>query len=311
MQKRMKGLIWAAIAMVAAWALPANAVDAPPCGETGVWIQILGAGGPELNDARGASSYVVWVDNHARLLVGTAPGASVSFDRINARFDDLEAIVLTHLHADHSSDLPAFVKGGRLQPREEPLTILGPEGNETFPDTKTFVNRLIGPEGAFPYLTDSLARKPGSGFRLRVWNVPAKGRKRWTGFSSDHLWLSAVPVHHGGVPTVAWRAEAAGKSIVFAGDFSNQKDLVAGFAKDVDALVVSHALPETARATARGEFAAPGTLGRVAARADARMLLLGHRTNATRGRESQSIEAIEREYLGPIIFADDLECWGL
>ena len=62
---------------------------------------------------------------------------------------------------------------------------------------------------------------------------------------------------------------------------------------------------------AREEFAIPSKLGRVAARADARMLILGHRTNATRGRESQSIEAIEREYLGPVIFADGLECWGL
>ena len=306
-----RSLIAAALVLCAAWAPGVFAVDAPPCGDEGVWIQILGAGGPELDDARGAASYLVWLDNHARLLVDTAPGSSVRFDEVGARFEDLDAIVLTHLHADHSADFPSFINGSRYLERQRPLTILGPEGNDAFPDTKTFVERMIGAQGAFPYLADFLTRKPDGGYRLRVWNVPARGRQRWAGFGSEHVRLAAIPVHHGGVPALAWRAEAAGKTIVFTGDFSNQKDLIASFAKDVDALVVSHAVPETARPAARELFAVPGKLGRVAARADARMLVLGHRTNRTRGRETQSLAAIEKQFAGPVIFADDLECWGL
>ncbi len=304
-------LIAFACGLGACWAPPVHSSDAPPCGETGVWIQILGAGGPELDDSRGASSYLVWLDNQARLLVDTAPGASVRFDEVGGRFQDLDAIVLTHLHADDTSDLPAFLYGSRFLDRERPLTLLGPDGNEEFPDTRTFVERMIGPSGAYPYLADFLTRKPSAGYRLRVWNVPAKGRKRWAGFGSDHLGLAAVPVHHGSVPSLAWRVETGGKSIVFAGDFSNQKDLIAGFARDADALVVSHGVPETARPSAREHFAVPSTLGRVATRANARMLLLGHRSTRTRGRESFSRQAIEAEYAGPVLFADDLECWGL
>ncbi len=307
---RIKGWVAAAIGVVlgsgGAWA-----ADAPPCGEEGVWIQILGAGGPELDDTRAAASYVVWLDNRARLLVDTSPGASVGFDKIGARFEDLDAIVLTHLHADQSADFPSFIHGSQYLQRSRPLTVLGPEGEGAFPDTKTFVNRMIGPNGAFPHLADTLARKPTSGYRLRVWNVPAKGRKRWAGFGSDHLRLAAIPVHHGGVPSLAWRVEIAERSIVFAGDFSNRKDLIAGFAEGTDALIVSHAIPETARHAAREHFAVPSKLGEVAARARARMLILGRRTNRTRGQESQSIEAIEKAFAGPIIFADDLECWGL
>ena len=308
---RITGLIAFALVLGATPAPGALARDAPPCGDEGVWIQILGGGGPELNDTMAAASYVVWLDNHARLLVDTAPGASVRFDEIGARFEDLDAIVWTHLHADHSADFPSFVNGSRFLERERPLTILGPEGNDTSPDAKTFVQRMIGADGAYPYLSDFLTRQSSGGYQLRVWNVPSRGRKRWAGFGSDHLHLAAIPVHHGEVPTLAWRVEAAGKSIVFAGDFSNQKDIVAGFAKDVDALVVSHAVPETARAAARDLYAVPSKLGRVASRADARMLLLGHRTNRTRGRETQSLAAIEAEFGGPVIFADDLECWGL
>ena len=304
-------LIAALLVLCGHWAPGASATDAPPCGDEGVWIQILGAGGPQLDDTMAASSYVVWLDDHARLLVDTAPGASVRFDEIGARFEDLDAIVWTHLHADHSADFAAFVNGSRFLERERPLTVLGPEGNEAFPDAETFVERMIGPGGAFPHLADFLTRQSSGGYRLRVWNVPAKGRKRWAGYGSEHMRLAAIPVHHGGVPTLAWRVEAAGKSIVFAGDFSNQKDLIAGFAKDTDALVVSHAVPETARPGARELYAVPSKLGQVAARANARMLLLGHRTNSTRGRETQSLEAIGKQFGGPVIFADDLECWGL
>jgi hypothetical protein len=41
------------------------------------------------------------------------------------------------------------------------------------------------------------------------------------------------------------------------------------------------------------------------------MLILGHRMNRTRGRETQTREAIEANYNGPIVFANELECWGL
>ena len=207
-------LIAALLVLCGHWAPGALATEAPPCGDEGVWIQILGAGGPQLDDTMAASSYVVWLDDHARLLVDTAPGASVRFDEIGARFEDLDAIVWTHLHADHSADFAAFVNGSRFLERERPLTVLGPEGNEAFPDAETFVERMIGPGGAFPHLADFLTRQSSGGYRLRVWNVPAKGRKRWAGYGSEHMRLAAIPVHHGGVPTLAWRVEAAGKSIV-------------------------------------------------------------------------------------------------
>ena len=118
-------------------------------------------------------------------------------------------------------------------------------------------------------------------------------------------------MHHGSVPTLAWRVETQGLSVVFAGDFSNRKNVMAEFAADADALVVSHAEPEHARGEARDRHVTPSQIGRIAEQAAARMVILGHRMNRTRGRESQSREAIEAHYSGALIFADDLECWGL
>jgi ribonuclease BN (tRNA processing enzyme) len=287
------------------------ASDGPYCGKEGVWLQILGAGGPELDDDQASASYLIWLDNQARLLVDTAPGSSVNFDKAGADFADLDAIAFTHLHADHSADFPAFVKGSYFVERDRPLTVLGPSGNDKFPDTQTFVERMIGREGAYPYLADFLTYKSEGGYKINARNVPSTGQRRWSRFGTQNIRLSAIPVHHGIVPAVAWRIEVGDKAIVITGDFNNQKNVVARFAKDVDALVVSHAIPEGARGTARELHAIPSQLGSVAEQANARMLIVGHRMNRTRGRETQSREAIEKHYGGPLIFANDMECWGL
>ena len=286
------------------------ASEAPYCGDEGVWIQILGAGGPELHDGDAGPSYLLWIDNRARLLINAAPGASARFDEAGAKFEDLDAILLSQLSVHHAVDFPAFIDGSRFHSRTRSLPVLGPEGGSAI-GLSTFVERLIGPNGAYPELADFLTVKSRGGYRLSVRGVPATGRRRWAQFGTEELQLAAIPVHHGNVPTLAWRVETQGLSAVFAGDFSNRKNVMAEFAADADALVVSHAEPEHARGEARDRNVTPGQIGRIAERAAARMLILGHRMNRTRGRESQSREAIEANYGGALIFADDLECWGL
>ena len=289
----------------------ASGQDAPFCGDTGVWIQILGAGGHELDDSQAGPSYLVWIDNQARLLVDTASGSAAHYDKSDADFNDLDAIVLTHLHAANTTDLPAFVEGSVNFGRERPLPVFGPSGSDEYPDTETFLSRLIGPLGAYPYLADFLTYKSRGGYKLNPRNVPATGRRRWARFGNEHFRLSAIPVQHGTVPAIAWRVEIEDQLIVFAGAFNNAKNVITEFAKGADALVVSHAIPENARGQASELFARPSQIGRVASQAGVRMLILGHRTNRTRGVESQSRAAIEAEYAEALLFANDLECWGL
>ena len=42
---------------------------AKSCDAQGVWLQVLGAGGPELNDGFASSGYVLWHDGRSRVLV--------------------------------------------------------------------------------------------------------------------------------------------------------------------------------------------------------------------------------------------------
>jgi len=288
-----------------------HAADEPYCGDEGVWVQILGSGGPELDDDSASTSYLVWIDGKARLLVDTGAGSSVSFDESGARFEDLDAIVFTHLHVDHTSDFPAYVKGSYFAERKETLPIFGPDGAEPYPSTRDFVDRLIGPQGAYAYLKDFLTFKSSGGYKISVRNVPSTGRRRWARFGTDNFRLAAIPVHHGPVPALAWKVEVDDQSIVFTGDFNNDKNLITKFAKDTDALVTHIAIPEIARGEARDLHVVPSQIGAIANAANARMVILSHRMNRTRGRETQTREAIEKHYEGPLLFANDLECWGL
>lgn len=286
------------------------------CRDDGVIVQILGSGGPEIDDRQGGPSFLIWIDGKARVLIDTGPGSSVAFDKAEANFADLHAILFTHLHTDHTADFVSFIKGSYFADREEQLVVLGPDSNaEQFPDTETFVERLIGPNGAYPYLSDFLTYKSSGGYRVRARNVPSTGNRKWARFGRDGLRISAIPVNHSIVPAVAWRLDIGEgddrRVVVATGDFNNEKNVVPKFAKGADAIIFNHAIPENARGSARELHILPSQIGRIADQAEARMVILAHRMNRTLGRESQTRNEIEENYGGYLLFANDGECWGL
>ena len=298
------------LGVVSALGATAWAQDVPYCGDEGVWFQILGSGGPGITDQRSAASYLVWIGENARLLVDPGPGTALRFDEGGAAFEDLDAVVFTRLAAQTTSDLPALLEGSIDGDRKRLLPVFGPAAADA--DSATaLLGRMIGEDGLYPALADFLTFRSRGGYKVSVRDVPATGNRRWAQYGTANLSLAAIPVHHGTAPALAWRVQIGDSAIVFAGSFSNQKNVVAKFAEDADALVVHHAIPEDARGAVRERHAIPSQLGRVAAQAKARMLVLGHRTMRTMGRESASRAAIEAHYDGPLIFANELECWGL
>ena len=95
------------------------------CGATPVAVQVLGSGGPRINATRASSSYLVWLDGHARILIDMGGGAQYRFGQSQAKLEDLWMVGISHLHPDHVSDLPAFLWLSH-EVRKEPLKILGP-----------------------------------------------------------------------------------------------------------------------------------------------------------------------------------------
>ena len=89
--------------------LSINSADAQTCGGEGVAVQVLGSGGPELQDKRPSSSYLVWQGGQARVLVAAGGGSALRFGESGAKMSQLDVILFTHFHVDHNADFPALI----------------------------------------------------------------------------------------------------------------------------------------------------------------------------------------------------------
>ena len=281
------------------------------CGANGVALQVLGSGGPEImQDRRASSSYLVWLNGKARLLVDAGGGSALNFGRSSAAFEDLDAIVFTHFHVDHSADLPVFVKASWFGDRTRGLPLFGPTGNRLMPSMRGFVTALFDDkQGAFRYLSDFIDSSPTNAYKLEAQDITATGKSLWSGFHNAHLRLSAIPVHHGPVPALAWRVDLADRSITFSGDMNGDNHTLVKLAVGSDLLVAHNAIPEGATGVARQLHMPPSVIGRIAAGARVKQLVLSHRMQRTLGRETQTRHIIQQNYRGPIEFANDLDCF--
>lgn len=280
------------------------------CRDVALGLQVLGSGGPEISDQRASTGYLVWRDGHARVLIDMGPGSLLRFEQSGARVEDLEVILLTHLHVDHSADLPALVKGAFFSERNMDLPVYGPTGNERFPATQAFVASLFNDnDGAFRYLGAYLTGEES--YRLLAQDIPVKGKAPTTPIDDARFKLTAMPVHHGSIPALAWRIDIAGHSLVISGDMNGDNHTLEILAAGADVLVAHHAVPETAQGVERRLHMPPSVIGDIAATAKVKQLVLSHRMNRTLGREKESELIIRKKYSGPVTFADDGQCFVL
>src|SRR6201993_87581 len=128
---------------------------AQSCGAQGVALQVLGSGGPELQDKRAMSSYLVWENGQARVLVDAGGGSALRFGESGATMSQLDVILFSHFHVDHSADFPALIKSSWFEDRKRPLPIYGPPGNDFMPSATEFVADFFGEKrGAYRYLSE-------------------------------------------------------------------------------------------------------------------------------------------------------------
>jgi len=290
-------------------ALPFVVAGADACGRSGVVLQVLGSGGPELRGERASASYVVWRDGQAVALVDSGGGSAVRFGESGARFADLEVVLFTHLHADHAADFPALVKSSFFEGRDSDLPVYGPGGNRLLPSVDRFLHLTFGADGAYPYLKDML---DGSGpWKLVPVVVEPTEHEVWRGGDvAEGLSVSAVRVEHGPLPALAWRIEVDGRSITFSGDMSGRLGTLERLASGTDLLVAHHAIPEdTSDGVARRLHMPPSEIGRIAAAAKARSVVLAHIMGRTEQGRETNLAALRARYDGPVDFAADLTCY--
>jgi ribonuclease BN (tRNA processing enzyme) len=290
------------------------------CNGAGIALQVLGSGGPELQTKRASSSYLVWIDGKARVLVDAGGGGALRFGESGAQMADLDVVLLTHLHADHSADLPALIKSSWFEDRKRPLPLYGPPGNRLMPSTVTFVRTLFdGTRGAYRYLGEFISPLDKSSYKLEPRDVrepaPKIGAPRRKEpmvlpvFGNERVRVQAVTVTHGQLPALAFRVETSGKAIVFSGDTNGNGDGLATLAAGADLFVAHNAVPEGAGGVERALHMPPSVIGQIAQAARVKQLVLSHRMLRTLGKEDETLAAIRKTYAGPAAFADDFSCF--
>lgn len=304
-------VIFLCLFLSAAW--PAAWAAAPACTNPvdgsmpRVVMQVLGSGGPELTDTRASSSYVVWLDGRARLLIDMGTGSFLRLKQSGANPNDIDQILISHFHVDHSNDLPALIKANYFTGRARDLPLSGPQGNDFMPGAEAFVESLFGPSGAYRYLGDYLH---GQGaYHLQPLDVPVDVKYRQNPVEDREYRVSAAAVHHGALPALAWRVELAGKVLVFSGDTSGNDVTLEQLSAGADLLVAHNAVPENANRAALNLHMPPSRIGEIAQAGGVKQLVLSHRMEQTLDKEAETLGYIQENYTGPLHFADDLECF--
>jgi ribonuclease BN (tRNA processing enzyme) len=283
--------------------------SAQTCSSSGVSVQVLGSGGPELQDKRASTSYLIWDHGQARVIVDAGSGSALRFGESGATMSQPDVVLFSHFHIDHSGDFPSLVFSSWFEDRSRPLPVYGPPGNEYMPSTVEFVHDLFSdPHGAWRYLSEFVDRSHDGSYKLQPHDVEADSVPVLVARQGD-ITLYAVRVTHGVFPALAWRVEIGGKRIVFSGDTNGEGAGLTRLATNADLFVAHNAVPEGATGVERNLHMPPSVIGATAGNAHVHQLILSHRMLRTLGREQETESQIRLHYAGPLAFANDLDCF--
>lgn len=309
-------------------------------------VMVLGSGGPIATSVgRASAGYMIFTDGNPnpRLIMDLGGGTYQRIAQSGTNIADVDMILLSHLHADHTGDLTPVIKtiyfhnNLKGQIRTKPVEIYGPDATH-YPNDKgtTFPNGLpqypstvdyadehysVGKDGVERYLNAFVpAITNGHGtFSYEVhdlnsaWKATDNPQPELI-YNAGGLKVSSMPVNHGPVPALAFRIEYKGHVVVYSGDTSSVSDNMITISRNADLLIYDTAITKDLPTVPVFHVlhTPPERIGQVAAAANVKKLILSHITPVTEPRIAEVKDAIVANgFGGKICEAADLQVYNL
>jgi ribonuclease BN (tRNA processing enzyme) len=239
---------------------------------------ILGSGTGIPYERRGSSGYALKLSK-STLLLDCGNGTTWKLGKIGINYLEVDHILLSHFHPDHTADLIPFLfatKHGPGVKRNKPLYIRGAKG---------LINFLSALGKAYNgwIIPDELNLEEIEEGRLRFDDFAVIARK------TAHIESS-----------LTYRIESQGKSLVYSGDTDYSKPLVE-LAKDADALIIECSLPDELKVAGH---LTPTEVVKIANESRAKKIIISHLYPVCDDRDV--ISSIRGRTDAHIILAEDL-----
>ena len=228
-------------------------------------ITVLGKS-PSWQDVGGAcSGYLVQEEDYS-LLLDCGNGV---FSKLRGYVDyvDVDAVLVSHLHADHFLDLIPFSYALTYAPRQQPVPVAGWPG--TSEPARPELYAPIGASEMFKQIAGCWGNEDlvEAAFALTEYQP-------WEEFDAGPLHVRFRKVPHF-TPTFAIELSSGGPTrFTYSADCSPNDELVS-FARDTDLLLIEATLPRPERTGERGHLT-PSEAGEHARRARARRMVMTH-----------------------------------
>jgi ribonuclease Z len=274
-------------------------------------VTLLGTASPAPRPDRSGPSTLVEAGEQ-KLIIDAGRGVPVQLWQLRIPMGEIDALLLTHFHSDHTSGVPDLWLTGWIQTpyggRKSPFHVIGPVG------TRTLMANLEEAYAADIKIRLEDEKNPPEGIAVTVDEFTTDG----VVYEKDGVKVTAFEVDHGEAikPAYGYRIDHGGRSAVISGDTRFSENVIK-HGTGVDLLIheVGAAKPELLKLPTPQRIMAhhvtPREAGAVFDRAKPKMAAYTHLVMlSNKDNPEPTIEEIVAEtretYAGPLEVGEDL-----